>query len=45
MQTLKSEFDAIQMKEDEPLDQDVGKLTTMSIKYNRLGGAWMMRRW
>jgi hypothetical protein len=39
MQTLKSEFDAIQMKEDEPLDQDVGKLTTMSIKYNSLGGA------
>ena len=45
LQTLKSEFDEIQMKDDEPLDQVVGKLSTLSVKYNSLGGVWMMRRW
>ena len=45
LQTLKSEFDAIRMKEDESLDQIVGKLTAMSVRYNSLGGALMMRRW
>jgi hypothetical protein len=39
MQTLKGEFDAIRMKEDEPLDQVVGKLMTLSVKYNSLGGS------
>lgn len=38
LQTLKSEFDALWMKEDEPLDQYVGKLTGMSVKYSNLGG-------
>jgi hypothetical protein len=45
LQTLKSEFDAIQMKEDDPLDQIVGKLTAMSVKYSSLGGAWKMQIW
>ena len=36
LQTLKSEFDEIQMKDDEPLDQVVGKLSTLSVKYNSL---------
>ena len=45
LQTLKSEFDAIRMKDDESLDQIVGKLTAMSVKYNSLGGAWMMLCW
>ena len=45
MQTLKSEFDAIRMKDDESLDQIVGKLAAMSVKYSSLGGAWMMLRW
>jgi hypothetical protein len=45
MQTLKSEFDAVQMKEHEPLDQVVGKLTTLSVKYNSLRGVSMMWRW
>jgi len=39
LQTLKSEFDAIQMKEDDLLDPIVAKLTTMSVKYNSLGGS------
>ncbi|XP_066324621.1 uncharacterized protein [Miscanthus floridulus] len=38
LQTLKSEFDALRMKEDEQLDQYVGKLTGMSVKYGNLGG-------
>ena len=38
LQTLKSEFDALRMKEDEQLDQYVGKLTGMSVKYGSLGG-------
>ena len=39
MQTLKSEFDAIRMKGDESLDQIVGKLMAMSVKYSSLGGS------
>lgn len=38
LQTLKSEFDALKMKEDEPLDQYAGKLTAMSVRYGNLGG-------
>lgn len=38
LQTLKSEFDALRMKEDEQLDQYVGKLMGMSVKYGNLGG-------
>jgi hypothetical protein len=45
MQTLKSEFDAVQMKDTEPLEQVVAKLTTLSVKYNSLGGVSMMQRW
>ncbi|XP_066341982.1 uncharacterized protein [Miscanthus floridulus] len=38
LQTLKSKFDAMWMKEEEPLNQYVGSLTGMSVKYNNLGG-------
>ncbi|CAD6269600.1 unnamed protein product [Miscanthus lutarioriparius] len=38
LQTLKSEFDAVRMKEEESLDQYVGRLTAMSVKYSNLGG-------
>jgi hypothetical protein len=36
LQTLKNEFDAMRMEEDEPLDQYVRKLTGMSVKYSNL---------
>ncbi|XP_066368013.1 uncharacterized protein [Miscanthus floridulus] len=39
LQALKSKFDAIRMKDDESLDQIVGKLTAMPVKYNSLGGS------
>jgi hypothetical protein len=45
MQTLKSDFDTVQMKDTEQLDHVVAKLTTLSVKYNSLGGVSMMRRW
>jgi hypothetical protein len=38
LQTLKSEFDAIRMKEDESFDQFVGRLMVMSVKYSSFGG-------
>lgn len=37
LQTLKAEFVALRMKEDETLDQYAGKLTAMSVKYSSLG--------
>jgi hypothetical protein len=39
LQTLKSEFDAMNMKEDDPLDQVVGKLTSLSVRSSSLGGS------
>jgi hypothetical protein len=39
LQTLKSEFDAVRMKEDDPLDQVVAKLTSLSVRSSSLGGA------
>ena len=38
LQTLKSEFDTLRMKEEENLDQYAGKLTGMSVRYANLGG-------
>ena len=38
LQTLKTEFDAIRMKNGESLDEIVGKLTAMSVRYSSLGG-------
>ena len=38
LQTLKAEFDALKMKEDETIDQFARKLTAMSVKYSNLGG-------
>jgi hypothetical protein len=38
LQTLKSEFDALKMKEDEMIDSYAGKLTGMSVRYSNLGG-------
>jgi len=38
LQTLKSEFDAMEMREEESLDLYSGKLMDMSVKYNNLGG-------
>jgi FlaA1/EpsC-like NDP-sugar epimerase len=38
LQTLKAEFDALKMKEEETIDQFAGKLTAMSVRYNNLGG-------
>jgi len=37
LQTLKIEFDTIRMKEGESLDEIVGKLTAMSVRYSSLG--------
>jgi hypothetical protein len=39
LQTLRSEFDAIRMKEDDPLDPVVGKLTALSVRCSSLGGS------
>ncbi|CAD6251242.1 unnamed protein product [Miscanthus lutarioriparius] len=38
LQTLKAEFDALKMKEEETVDEFTGKLTAMSVKYGNLGG-------
>lgn len=38
MQTLKNAFDSMRMNEDESLDQYVGRLTTMAVKYSSVGG-------
>ena len=38
LQTLKSKFDALKMKEEETLDQYAGKPMGMSVKYSNLGG-------
>jgi hypothetical protein len=39
LQTLKSEFDALRMKEEESIDSYAGKLTSMSVRYANLGGS------
>jgi hypothetical protein len=39
LQTLKSEFDALRMREDESIDSYAGKLTGMSVRYANLGGS------
>ena len=39
LQTLKIEFDTIRMKEGESLDEIMGKLTAMSVKYGNLCGS------
>jgi hypothetical protein len=38
LQTLKSEFDALRMREDESIDSYAGKLTAMSMRYSNFGG-------
>ena len=38
LQTLKAEFNALDMKEEETVDEFAGKLTAMSVKYGNLGG-------
>ncbi|XP_066354828.1 uncharacterized protein [Miscanthus floridulus] len=38
LQTLKSEFDGLRMKEDETLDSYTRRLTAMSVKFSNLGG-------
>jgi hypothetical protein len=38
LQTLKSEFDALRMKDEENIDAYAGKLTGMSVRYANLGG-------
>jgi hypothetical protein len=38
LQTLKSDFDAMRMKEDESIDQYAGWLMAMSVQYGNLGG-------
>ncbi|XP_066341258.1 uncharacterized protein [Miscanthus floridulus] len=37
LQTLKAEFDALKMKEEETVDEFTRKLTVMSVKYGNLG--------
>jgi hypothetical protein len=39
LQTLKAEFDAMKMKEEETIDQFAGRLTAMSVRYSNLGGS------
>ncbi|XP_021308378.1 uncharacterized protein LOC110432387 [Sorghum bicolor] len=39
LQNLKSEFDALRMKEDDSIDQYAGRLTGMSVRYSNLGGS------
>jgi len=38
LQTLKAEFDALKMREDESIDEYAGKLTSMSVRYSNFGG-------
>jgi hypothetical protein len=38
LQTLKAEFDALRMKEEETVDEFSGRLTTMSVRFGNLGG-------
>ena len=38
LQTLKVEFDALKMKEEETVDEFAEKLTVLSVKYGNLGG-------
>jgi hypothetical protein len=38
LQTLKSEFDALRMKDDEGIDSYAGKISAMSVRYGNLGG-------
>jgi hypothetical protein len=38
LQTLKSEFDGLRMKEEELIDGYAGRLTGMSVRYANLGG-------
>ena len=38
LQTLKAEFDALKMREDESIDEYAGKLTSMSVRYTNFGG-------
>ena len=38
LQNLKSEFDALEMKETDSIDEFAGKLTAMSVRYGNLGG-------
>jgi hypothetical protein len=39
LQTLKSEFDGLKMKEEESIDVYAGKLTSMSVRYANLGSS------
>ncbi|KAH7858787.1 hypothetical protein Vadar_028059 [Vaccinium darrowii] len=39
LQTLKSEFDGMRMKEDESVDQYAGRLSAMAVRYSSLGGS------
>jgi len=39
LQTLKGEFDALQMKDDESVDVYAGKLSGMAVRYGNLGGS------
>jgi hypothetical protein len=39
LQTLKSEFNNLRMKENESVDSYAGKLSTMAVKYASLGGS------
>jgi hypothetical protein len=43
LQTLKSDFDAVEMKDDDPQDQVVGRLTALSVKSSSLGGTSPMQ--
>jgi hypothetical protein len=38
LQTLKAEFDALRMKEEETVDEFSGRLTAMSVRFSNLGG-------
>jgi hypothetical protein len=39
LQTLKTEFDVMEMKNGESIDQYTGRLTGMSVRYSNLGGS------
>jgi hypothetical protein len=38
LQTLKCEFEALRMKDDEKIDQYASKISGMAVKYGNLGG-------